>query len=202
MYRSALFLPLLALLCLLPVQYAAAQQAITVTVPEKTIASSIKAILPFTLDTRKLPLKGEFVIVDISNLQITDGAVSCKLKLAGENMGLSADIGGRRINLDVGSVELNVDANTLLSFDAAKQTLYLKPVIKNAQSSGSDRAAQVAPTLVALLDGQQFPIALQSLQPALIRTATKQITINTRIVNVQPKKGALQLQLLPAVSSS
>ncbi len=202
MYRNALFLPLLALLCLLPVQHAAAQQAITVTVPEQTIASSIKAVLPFTLDTSKLPLKGEFVIVDISNLQITDGAVSCKLKLAGENMGLSADIGGRKINLDVGSVELNVDANTLLSFDAAKQTLYLKPVIKNAQSSGSDRAAQVAPTLVALLDGQQFPIALQSLQPALIRTATKQITINTRIVNVQPKKGVLQLQVLPAVSSS
>ncbi len=202
MYRNTRFLFLLALLCLLPVQRAAARQAIVVTVPEQTIASSIKAVLPFTLDTSKLPLKGEFVIVDISNLQITDGAVSCKLKLAGEDMGLSADIGGRKINLDVGSVELNVDANTLLSFDAAKQTLYLKPVIKNAQSSGSDRAAQVAPTLVALLDGQQFPIALQSLQPALIRTATKQITINTRIVDVRPKKGALQLQLLPAVSSS
>ncbi len=202
MYRNFLFLPLFTLFCLLPLRQAAAQEAISVTVPAKTIASSIKAVLPLKLDTSKLPLKGDFVIVDVSNLQITDGAVSCKLKLAGKDMGLSTDIGGRRINLDVGNVQLNVDANTILRFDAAKQTLYLQPVIKNAQSSGSGRAAQVAPTLAALLDGQQFPIALQPLQPALIQTGTKRITIKTRIINVRPKKGQLQLQLLPVISSS
>ncbi len=195
---------LITLLSLLPLQKtetAFAQDAITVTIPEETIAKSVKAALPFTLNTKKLPIKGKFTIVDISNLHIKKDAISCKMKLAGDNMALSANLGGRKINLHVGTVQLHLDANTLLKFDAKKQTIYLRPIIKNAQSNGSGRAAQIAPTLVALLDGQQFPITLKPLQPAHIETSSKKITVKTKIVQVKPKKGKLQLQLLPIISS-
>ncbi len=178
-----------------------AQEAITVTIPEKTIAKSVKAALPFPLDTRKLPVKGEFILKDISNIHINDGAISCKLKLVGKNMALSTNIGGRKINLNVGNMEVNVDANTILYFNPAEQVLYLKPIIRDARSSGSGSAAEVAPALVALLNNQQFPVTLSPLQPTLIKTGTKNIGIATKITNILPKKGELQLQILPTISS-
>ncbi len=180
---------------------ASAQEAITVTIPETTIARSVKAALPFPLDTRKLPVKGEFVLKDISNIKINNGAISCKMKLVGKNMALSTDIGGRRINLNVGNIEVNVDANTILYFNPAEQVLYLKPIIRDARSSGSGSAAEVAPALVALLNGQQFPVALSPLQPTFIKTGTKNIKVSTKITNILPKKGQLQLQILPAIFS-
>lgn len=185
----------------LPQHGVAAQKPVTITLPEETIASSIKAILPFQIDTRKIPVKGKMTIVDIDNLQITNGGISCKLKLSGQNMALSTNIGGHQLNLDVGSLQLDVNAYTTLHFNSAKQILYIKPAIKETKSSGNGKAAQIGPTLIALLNGQQFPIALQPLQPIVMQTGNKQVVIKTRIVDVSAQKDKLQLHLLPAIST-
>ncbi len=182
------------------VNAASAQEAISVIIPEKTIVQSVKAALPFTLNTRKLPMKGNFILKDISELKINNGSISCKLKLVGKNLALSTNIGGRSINLNVGNMQVNVDADTILYFNPAEQIIYIKPIIKNVHSSGSGSAAEIAPALVALLNGQQFPVALSPLQPTAIKTGSKKINVKTKITNILPQKGQLLLQILPTIS--
>lgn len=202
MYFRLSFLSLLLLIQLfLPIQIQAKSQPIVVKIPEQTIATALKKVLPVQVDTNKVPVKGQITIIDIDKLQIYENGISCNVKLSGQDMAISTNIGDHNINLNVGSLQLHVNANATLRFDAAKQKLYIRPTISELNTGASSSAAELGPTLISLLNGQEFPISLQPLQPLFVHSDSKQVVINTHLANVLAKKDNLQLHLLPSVSA-
>ena len=61
--------------------------------------------------------------------------------------------------------------------------------MKNLSPGGKDANADIGQALVALLNGREFPITLQNLDPIIAKSGAKTITINTRITDIraQPK---------------
>jgi hypothetical protein len=52
-----------------------------------------------------------------------------------------------------------------------------------------------------LLNGQEFPIAMENLQPIVARASNKVLTITTDITGIWIVNGALQFGLAPRISS-
>jgi hypothetical protein len=55
--------------------------------------------------------------------------------------------------------------------------------------------------LVAVLNGREFPVTMQELDPLIARAGNKTITINTTVANIQAKPQSIQLSLLSSVAS-
>jgi hypothetical protein len=101
----------------------------------------------------------------------------------------------------MGSVEIDFKTDAIIRFDAKKQTLFIKPVIDDVSSSGTGPNAEIGQALVAVLNGREFAVKMQNLDPLIARTGSKIVNINTTIVNIQAKSKSIQLSLLPDISA-
>lgn len=180
---------------------AAVEDVITLMLPESVIARAITAILPLRVDARSKVVQGDIVIKNIRDFQFGNNQLACRLQLAGSNLGFVTEISGHEIKLKVGAVEIDVQANATLRYDAAQQILFVKPVVKNLSPGGRDANADIGQALVAMLNGQEFPIALQNLDPIIAKSGAKVITIKTRITDISAQPQALRLSLVPHVSA-
>lgn len=181
---------------------AAAEEVITLMLPQAVIAKAFTALLPLRIDARSKSVQGDILIKNISDFQLGDGKLACRLHLAGNNLGLVTDIAGHEIKLKVGAVEIEVQANATLRYDAGQQTLFVKPVVRNLNPSSAKNAnADISQALVAMLNGQEFPITLQNLDPIIAKSGAKTIAINTRITDIRAQPEALKLSLVPVIST-
>ncbi len=178
-----------------------AQDVISLTLPESVIAKATKAILPLDIDAHSKTLQGDITIINISELQLTDNQLACRLHLAGKNLAFVTDVAGHEIKLKVGEVEVDFLTTALIRFAPEKQTLYIKPIVKNVPKPGKNANADIGQALVALLNGREFPIAMQNLDPIIARTGAKTVTINTRIADIRAMPKAIGLSLAPIVSA-
>lgn len=177
------------------------QDVISLTLPESVIARATKAILPLDIDAHSKTIQGDITIINISDLQLTDNQLACRLHLAGKNLALVTEVAGHEIKLKVGEVEVDFLTTALIRFDAEKQTLFVKPIVKNVPKPGKNANADIGQGLVALLNNREFPIAMQNLDPIIARTGAKTVTINTRIADIRAMPKAIGLSLVPAVSA-
>ena len=180
---------------------ATAAENITLNLPESVIADAITAMLPYRIDAHSKSIQGDITVVNISQLAITRQHFSCRLQLTGNNLAFLTEIAGHEIKLKVGSVEINFKANAAVRFDTAKQTLYIKPVVENITSSGDSKNGEIGQALIALLNGREFPVSLQKIDPLVAKAGGKTVTIMTRITDIQAKKDLLQLTLTPSIAS-
>lgn len=180
---------------------AAVEDVITLTLPESVIAKAVTAILPLRIDAHSKSLQGDIIIKSITDFQLSNNQLACRLHLAGTNLGFLTEIAGHEIKLKVGAVEIDVQTNATLRYDAAQQTLFVKPVVKNLSPGGKDANADIGQALVALLNAKEFPITLQNLDPIIAKSGAKIITINTRITDIKAQPEALRLSLVPLVSA-
>lgn len=178
-----------------------ANDNITLNLPEKVIAQAITAMLPFDIDAHSKNIQGNITIINISQLEITNQHLACQLHLAGSNLAFLTEIAGHEIQLKVGAVEIDFNANAALRFDADKQTLYIKPVVKNVAARGDGKNGEIGQALIALLNGREFPITMQKIDPLIAKAGAKTVTISAKIADIQAKEDLLQLQLTPAVTS-
>jgi len=178
-----------------------ASDHITLNLPEKVIAQTISAMLPFEIDAHSENMQGKITIINISKLEITDKHIACRLHLAGNNLAFLTEIAGHEIKLKVGSVEIDFKANAALRFDKAKQTLYIKPVVADVAATGDGKNGEIGQALIALLNGREFPVTLQEIDPLIAEVGAKTVTITTNIADIQAKKDYLQLKLTPSVTS-
>ncbi len=178
-----------------------ANDNITLNLPEKVIAQAITAMLPFDIDAHSKNIQGNITIINISQLEITNQHLACQLHLAGSNLAFLTEIAGHEIQLKVGAVEIDFNANAALRFDADKQTLYIKPVVKNVAARGDGKNGEIGQALIALLNGREFPITMQKIDPLIAKAGAKTVTISAKIADIQAKENLLQLQLTPAVTS-
>jgi hypothetical protein len=181
---------------------AAAEEVITLMLPQAVIAKAFAALLPLPIDARSKSVQGDIVIKNIRDFQLGNNQLACRLHLAGSNLNLVTDIAGHEIKLKVGAVEIEVQANATLRYDAGQQTLFVKPVVRNlSPASGKNANADIGQALVALLNGQEFPVTLQNLAPIIAKSGAKTITINTRITDITTQPETLKLSLVPVIAT-
>ncbi len=178
-----------------------AEDFITLNLPETVITKAAAAILPLRIDAHSETIQGDIQIINISEIRLTDGHLACRLHLTGTNLALLTEIAGHEIKLKVGSVEIDFKTDAAIRYDAKKQILYIKPLVQNvaANTPGSD--ADIGQALVALLNGREFPVTMQELDPLIARAGSKTITINSRIANIEAKPKSIQFSLLPTVTA-
>jgi len=179
----------------------AAEEYITLNLPEAVIAKATAAILPLRIDAHSKSIEGDIHIINISELQLTDNHLACRLHLTGSKLALLTEIAGHEIKLKVGSVEIDFKTDATIRFDAKKQILFIKPIVKNVSAGGTGSGADIGQMLVAVLNGREFPITMQELDPLIARAGSKTITINTTVANIEAKPQSIQLSLLSSVAS-
>lgn len=180
---------------------AAAEDFITLNLPETVIAEATAAILPLRIDAHSKSIEGDLRIINISELQLTDDHLACRLHLAGNNLVLLTEIAGHEIRLQVGAVEIDFKTEAAIRFDAKQQILYIKPMVKDVTTSGAGSGADIGQVLVALLNDQEFPVAIQDLEPLIARAGSKTITFNSTVADIEAKPQSIQLSLRALVTS-
>jgi hypothetical protein len=197
MLKTALLLVAL----LLPIQaLAAPAETITLNLPESVLANAVKAALPLDVESQSKSLRGTIKILGINNLQLGDKILSCRLHVAGSNLQIVSELAGHQINLKVGEVELDFDCTARLRFDAAKQVLYIKPVIDKVKAGKDAGQGDLGQALVSLMNGREFPISMEEMEPLIARTGSKTLIITMKFVNIQARRDLLQFSLLPKIS--
>ncbi len=180
----------------------AAEEVISLALPQQVIAKAFTLLLPLRIDAKSKSVQGDIVIKSIKDFQLSNNQLACRLHLAGSNLNLVTDIAGHEIKLKVGAVEIEVQANATLRYDPAQQTLFVKPVVRNlGQTAGKNANADIGQALVALLNGQEFPVTLQNLDPIIAKSGAKTITINTRITDIRAQPEMLKLSLVPLLAA-
>jgi hypothetical protein len=177
------------------------QEVITLTLPESVIAKAFTAILPLPIDAHSKSLQGDITIKNISDLQLTDNQLACRLHLVGNNMAFVTELAGHEIKLKVGVVEVDFQTNATLRFDAAQQTLFIKPMVKNLAPRSKDANTDISQALVALLNAKEFPVTLQNLDPIIAKSGAKTIIINTRITDISARPKVISLSLVPLITA-
>ncbi len=201
MFRLFRLTVFVLLFSLVTIQQLAAAEPIRLTIPQSVITEVSKTLLPISIDTHSKSIDGDITIINISKVKLTDGHLACRLHLAGTNLALLTEIAGHDIRLKVGSIELDVTTDAALRFDTKKQILYLKPIIKNVGAGGSGPNGEIGKALIAMLNGREFPINMQELDPLVAQAGAKTVTINTQIVNIEAKPKMIQLSLKPVITT-
>ncbi len=185
---------------LLPDQLlAAAGRMITLTVPDCVLSQALDKSLPIAIDTNSSTLSGAITIVKISNLQLQNKGIACRVALKGDDMHLSTEIGGHSIKLKVGSVQLDLQCNAVLRFDPNKQMLFVKPVITDLQASSTAAQGDINAMLMAFLNNREFPVKMKQMEPLIAETSGKTINISMNIVDIHTQLGTLQFDILPQI---
>ena len=86
-------------------------------------------------------------------------------------------------------------------FDAKNQTLYVKPVITDLQSSDKAKT-EIASLIAQLFNDREFPLRLDKIKPIAADTGDKILNIAMRVNDVSVHPGEIHLQATPQITSS
>jgi hypothetical protein len=179
----------------------AKDKTILLNVPESVLAQAIEGMVPFDIDPAAPGLQGSSTVSRIDDLKITEQNIFCKLRLSGKKLQILTEIAGHQINLKVGEIELNFNCIAHLRYDSAKQILYIKPTLSDI-SSPKPSNTDIGGTLLPILNEHEFPVTLRDLQPLIADTSDKTIAITMHIADIRAVNGALQLNIVPQISSN
>ncbi len=196
----------ISILCLSCIFYSlsiAAQppQHITMNLPESVLRTSLKKVLPLSFDTASNTLKGTITIVEISNLSLKDQLLLCRLRLRADDLYVETKISSQVLKLKIGTIDTYFDSAIRLRFDPVKQTLYIRPTLKDLKSSHKTGKKDIGSTLLTLLNGKEFPITIQELEPLISIAKNKEVKIQLQIVDIRALKNSLQLSLTPLITT-
>ena len=179
----------------------AKDKTIFLNLPESVLAQAIGEMVPLEIDPASPGLQGSIIISRIDDLKITDQNIFCKLRLSGKKLQILTEIAGHQINLKVGEIELNFNCAARLRYDSARQTLYIKPTLSDI-SSPKPSNTDIGGTLLPILNEHEFPVTLRDLEPLIADTTDKTVAITMHIADIRAVNGALQLSLVPQISST
>lgn len=192
------------LICLLlPSQLLGAtdnNELITLNLPESVLVQAVNKMVPLDVKVSSQSLKGSISIISIDDIRLKNQQISCRLNLIGKNLRLVTEIAGHKINLNVGSIQLNFNANARLRFDEKMQMLYVRPVLRNKPNS-PPKKGDIANALLAFISGRDFPVAIKKLKPLIADTNNKSIIIAMKIRNIEAVNGALRISITPSVTN-
>ncbi len=174
------------------------QQAITMNFPANIVQDVLTKSLPLQLAIDSNTILGSVSIDTIKELKIHKNKLSGHVTLSGHKLNLVTTIAGHNLRMKIGSLTMNFQCDATIRFDAASQTLYIRPLITELQSTGTEQA-DIASTIVLLFNNQEFPISLGNFKPITRKTGDKSLTFTMNIneVNLQPDN--LLLSIIPAI---
>lgn len=168
---------------------------ITLNLPETVVARALEHALPLSLKGSSSMLDGTITIVTISNFRVKKQQIFCHLDLVGSNLHLVTKVANQNIRLKLGSARVTFDCEVRIRYDKTRQILYIRPTSRGAQGTDALSKGDISQALALLLNGQEFPIAMQNIKPIIAEASDKIITIKTDIVDIKAIKGALQISL-------
>ena len=193
---------LLAMILLAPLSAAQARKMLTISLPETVLSEAISAALPLDYVATSKTLKGTLRIIDLSELQLGDQQLSCRMHLAGQQLQIVTELGGQSIRLNVGDIELDFQTNASLRFDQSRQTLFITPQIEKVNSAKDAGGGDLGNALIQLLHGNEFPVKIDDLEPFVTRAGARTLTVTTRIADIRSQKEWLQIFLDPQIGAN
>lgn len=191
---------LLLFIVLLPVP-GDAREKISISLPEQVLAEAITATLPLSYAAHSKTLQGRLDIISISDLKLLDQKISGRLHLAGRELKVVTELAGHTINFNVGEVELDFHTIARLRFDAARQILYLTPMVDKVHTSKDGGGGDIGVAIIGLFDDRELPIRLDKLDPLLTHAGNKTLSITTTIADIRSRPEQLDITLVPHITA-
>ncbi len=177
------------------------KQAISMTFPAAVVQDILTKSLPLNMEIDSGTLLGAVSIDAVEDLRILQDTLSSKITLSGHKLNLITTIAGQKLRMKIGTLTMSFHCDATIRFNPADQTLYIRPVITDLESSGN-RNGDIASAIVLLFNNREFPVALGKLKPISRETDRKTITIAMRVNDVSLQPDTLLLTIIPAVSVS
>ena len=193
------FIAILFLLLSTTLSYAAPhKQNIKMTLPDSVIKEAIHKILPLTFKLESSNLLGSVSIDKISNLRFQNNKLSSHITLSGHKLNLVTSIAGHNLRMNIGTVTMNFRCDATIRFDASNQTLYVKPVITEIESTGNQKT-DIAATIALLFNNREFPLQIEKLKPLITNTGDKLLNISMLISNMELRPASLLMSIEPRI---
>ena len=189
---------LFLLLSVTPSDAAPPKQNIKMTLPDSVIKEAIHKILPLTFKLQSNNLLGSVSIDKISNLRFQNNKLSSHITLSGHKLNLITSIAGHNLRMNIGTVTMNFRCDATIRFDALSQTLYVKPVITEIESTGNQKT-DIAATISLLFNNREFPLQIQKLNPLITNTGNKLLNISMLISNIELRPASLLVTIKPKI---
>lgn len=203
--KNTLRMLLLTAIFVLPTQTAltaaTGHPPITITIPEPVIGKALAQTLPLTLAGDSERLEGTITIVDISDFKLDSTGITCRIELTGKDLSLVTSVADQDIRLKLGNASVDFVCEAKLRFDEASQTLYITPLAQGIEAENALEKGDIGKALLLFLNGREFPVALEDIQPMVALTSDKIITIDTHIIDISSATGMLEIRLLPEITT-
>ena len=173
------------------------KEEMTIAIPEELMVEFINDTLPVKI-TRKKSFSGVIWIESVDRLKLGNDKISFSMKMRGENIVYNRKIGKRPLELNFGDVQLDFKCEAAIRYDRGRNILYVRPEI--LQEKTEEQA--LVPLLAALIEGREFPIEIQELEPIITRIGDKSLTINMDISSIFTLNRILFIGLRPKVKEN
>ncbi|MEA3466907.1 MAG: hypothetical protein U9R57_01625 [Thermodesulfobacteriota bacterium] len=174
------------------------QEVITMNLPASVIKDAIHKTLPLNFKIQSNTLLGSVSIDKIDNLQFQRNKLSSHITLSGHKLNLVTSIAGHDLRMKIGSLTMNFQCDATIRFDVPSQTLYLKPVITELQSTDAP-TTDIASTIVLLFNNIEFPLQIEKLKPIVTDTGDKLLNISMNIASIELRPDSLLLSITPQI---
>ena len=173
------------------------KEEMTIAIPEQLMAEFINDTLPVKI-TRKKSFSGVIWIESVDRLKLGNDKISFSMKMHGENIGYHKKIGKRPVELNFGDVRLSFECEAAIRYDKGRNVLYVKPEI--IQERAEEQA--LVPLLAALIEGREFPIEIQKLEPIITKIGDKSLIIDMDISSIFILDSILFIGIRPKVKEN
>lgn len=190
------------LLCLLtstPSMADLTRQPATMTLPETFVAELVARSLPQKFKLQSNGLLGSVSVDKISKLQLEQDKLSGRATLSGHELNIVTDVAGHQLRMKIGTLTMSFQCEVTTRFDARTQTLYLRPVITDLQSTDRSKT-EIASTIALLFNNRELPLPIENLSPMLIDAGDKALSLSLNIGDIRLQPDKLLLHILPQLT--
>lgn len=184
-----------------PVQSDEHSSVVTLSMPEAVLREAVAQSLPFEIDTSSQSIDGKVFVKKIDNLQLNDRSLSALLVLAGKDVSIATKIGGHQLRLNVGDVEIECNMSALVRYEQKSSTLFVKPAVSDYSASGNGQGNELGTLLISLLNGREFPVKIEKLQPLVTDLGDRQLAVDLMIQDIIISENMMRFNFEPSIKS-
>lgn len=168
---------------------------IIITLPAETVLHSLQKMLPLKINTDNPDLQGQITLQSLKKLAINDNTLSVQGIVRGKNLSMVTTIANQKIRLKLGEVHLPVSCDLLTRFDKGKQQLFVTPFFHTPEQS--DTGSNAIRPLLKALEGQEYPLQLDTLKLSNFKLGEKPFPLTMVPVEITGRDNALMINLQP-----
>lgn len=174
---------------------------VKLSMPESVLREAVAQSLPYEIDTSSQSIEGNVFVKKIENLELNDQSLSALLVLAGKDVRIATKIGGHQLRLNVGDVEIECNMSALVRYDEKSSTLFVKPAVSEYSASGNGQGNELGTLLVALLNGREFPVKVEKLQPLVTDLGDRQLAVDLMIQDIIVSENMMSFHFKPSIKT-